>query len=54
MAEHTGGMQSSSWFGSLRIMEPGLLQLQNGADHAGRQHGAFDQMISQLGGNRLM
>jgi hypothetical protein len=27
--------------GSLRIMEPGLLQLQNGADHARRQHDAL-------------
>jgi hypothetical protein len=33
-------------FGSLRVMEPGLLQLRNGAGHAGRQHDALDQMIS--------
>ncbi len=35
-------------------MEPGLLQLGNGAGHAGRQHDALDQMIAQFGGNRLM
>jgi hypothetical protein len=35
-----------SWFGSLRVMEPALLQLGNGAGHAGRQHDACDQVIS--------
>jgi hypothetical protein len=28
-------------------MKPGLLQLGNGAGHTGRQHDAFDQMISR-------
>jgi hypothetical protein len=33
-----GGTQEnrSSGFGSLRVVEPGLLQLGNGADHPGR------------------
>jgi hypothetical protein len=35
-------------------MESGLLQLGNGAGHAGRQDDALDQMIGQFGGNRLM
>jgi hypothetical protein len=35
-------------------MEAGLLQLGNGAGHAGRQHDALDQMVGQVGGNRLM
>jgi hypothetical protein len=28
------------------LLEPGLLQFQNGADGAGRQHDVLDQMIS--------
>jgi hypothetical protein len=41
-------------FGSLRVMEPGLLKLGNGAGYTGRQHDALDQMIGQLGCNRLV
>ena len=36
----------SSFTVSLCVMESGLLQLGNGGGYAGRQHDAFDQVIS--------
>ena len=42
VSTYVAGGGSRCLAGSLRIVEPGLLQFQNGGDHSGRQHNARD------------